>query len=95
MHCASSEPARNRTASSTRSCCATSGPRTTTCAAAAWRGDAGVLVEIVKVDGIFAMTDDVVDYEFTLAKNLGARAISTEIAVPTLSVLASSPTSTR
>ena len=44
--------------------------------------DAGVLVEIVKVDGIFAMTDDVVDYEFTLAKNLGARAISTEIAVP-------------
>jgi sugar phosphate isomerase/epimerase len=44
--------------------------------------DAGVLVEIVKVDGIFAMTDDVVDYEFALAKNLGARAISTEIAVP-------------
>jgi len=44
--------------------------------------DAGVLVEIVKVDGIFAMSDDVVDYEFALAKNLGARAISTEIAVP-------------
>jgi len=44
--------------------------------------DAGVLVEIVKVDGIFAMPDEVVDYEFTLAKNLGARAISTEIAVP-------------
>jgi len=44
--------------------------------------DAGVFVEIVKVDGIFAMTDDVVDYEFALAKNLGARAISTEIAVP-------------
>ena len=44
--------------------------------------DAGVFVEIVKVDGIFAMTDDVMDYEFALAKNLGARAISTEIAVP-------------
>ncbi len=44
--------------------------------------DAGVFVEIVKVDGIFAMTDEVVDYEFALAKSLGARAISTEIAVP-------------
>jgi len=44
--------------------------------------DAGVLVEIVKVDGIFGMPDDVVDYAFALAKNLGARAISTEIAVP-------------
>ncbi len=44
--------------------------------------DAGVLVEIVKVDGIFGMPDDVVDYEFSLAKNLAARAISTEISVP-------------
>jgi sugar phosphate isomerase/epimerase len=43
---------------------------------------AGVFIEIVKVDGIFAMADDVVDYQFTLAKTLGARAISTEIAVP-------------
>jgi len=42
--------------------------------------DAGVLIEIVKVDGIFNMTDDVLDYQFQLAKNLGARAISTEIA---------------
>ncbi len=42
--------------------------------------DAGVLIEIVKVDGILTMPDAVVDYEFTLAKNLGARAISTEIA---------------
>jgi sugar phosphate isomerase/epimerase len=41
--------------------------------------DAGILVEIVKVDGIFDMTDDVIDYEFTLAKALGARALSTEI----------------
>ena len=42
--------------------------------------DAGVLIEIVKVDGIFAYSDDALDYVFTLAKALGARAISTEIA---------------
>ena len=42
--------------------------------------EAGILIEIVKVDGIFEMTDEVVDYEFRLAKTLGARAISTEIA---------------
>lgn len=42
--------------------------------------DAGILIEIVKVDGIFTMPDAIVDYEFNLAKNLGARAISTEIA---------------
>ena len=41
--------------------------------------DAGILVEIVKVDGIFDMADEVIDYEFRLAKGLGARAISTEI----------------
>ena len=40
---------------------------------------AGVLIEIVKVDGIFKMSDDEVDYAFTLAKALGGRAISTEI----------------
>jgi sugar phosphate isomerase/epimerase len=40
---------------------------------------AGVLIEIVKVDGIFKMTDDELDYCFTLAKTLGGRAISTEI----------------
>ena len=41
--------------------------------------DAGVLIEIVKVDGIFKMSEDEVDYAFTLAKTLGARALSTEI----------------
>jgi sugar phosphate isomerase/epimerase len=41
--------------------------------------DAGVAIDIVKVDGIFGFTDDVLDYAFELAKNLGARAISTEI----------------
>ena len=40
---------------------------------------AGVLIEIVKVDGIFKMTDDELDYAFALAKALGGRAISTEI----------------
>jgi sugar phosphate isomerase/epimerase len=41
--------------------------------------DAGVAVEIVKIDGIFGFTDDVLDYTFGLAKTLGARALSTEI----------------
>ena len=40
---------------------------------------AGVLIEIVKVDGIFKMSDDELDYAFTMAKALGGRAISTEI----------------
>ncbi len=40
---------------------------------------AGVLIEIVKVDGIFKMSDDELDYAFALAKALGGRAISTEI----------------
>ena len=40
---------------------------------------AGVLIEIVKVDGLFKMTDDELDYAFTLAKALGGRAISSEI----------------
>ena len=41
---------------------------------------AGVLIEIVKVDGIFKMADDELDHVFALAKALGGRAISTEIA---------------
>ncbi len=40
---------------------------------------AGVLIQIVKVDRIFSMTDDELDYVFTLARTLGGRAISTEI----------------
>jgi sugar phosphate isomerase/epimerase len=44
--------------------------------------DAGVAIDIVKYDGIFNYDDDVVDYAFELAKNLGARAISCEIDVP-------------
>ena len=49
-------------------------------AAARKFNDAGVLIEIVKFDGIFDWADETVDYAFQLAKNLGARAISTEIA---------------
>lgn len=41
--------------------------------------DAGVKIEIVKVDGIFKMSDGVLDYVFNMAKALGARALSTEI----------------
>ena len=41
--------------------------------------DAGVLIEIVKFDGIDAMPDDVVDTCFVMAKTLGAKALSCEI----------------
>ena len=41
--------------------------------------DAGVLIDIVKYDGIYTMPDAEVDYCFTLARTLGARAISCEI----------------
>lgn len=40
---------------------------------------AGVLIEIVKVDGLFKMSGDELDYAFALAKALGGRAISSEI----------------
>ena len=42
--------------------------------------DAGVKIEIVKVDGIFKTADAELDYIFGLGKALGARALSTEIA---------------
>jgi sugar phosphate isomerase/epimerase len=41
--------------------------------------DAGVLIDIVKYDGIYNMSDEEIDYCFTLARTLGARAISCEI----------------
>ena len=41
--------------------------------------DAGVRIEIVKFDGIYNMSDDVLEYAFTLAKTVGARALSCEI----------------
>ena len=39
----------------------------------------GILIQIVKVDHIDSMSDDVVDYAFTVAKTLGAHALSCEI----------------
>ena len=44
--------------------------------------DAGIVIEIMKVDDIYARTDDELDYFFRLAKTLGARAISCEISDP-------------
>ena len=41
--------------------------------------DAGVLIEIVKFDNIYAMTDGELDFAFALAKTLGAHAVSCEI----------------
>ena len=41
--------------------------------------DAGVMIEIVKFDGIYDMSDAEVDYCFNLARALGAKAISCEI----------------
>lgn len=43
--------------------------------------DAGVLIEIVKWDGITTMSDDEIDYAFQVSKALGAKALSTEISV--------------
>ncbi len=43
--------------------------------------DAGVNIEIVKFDAIYARPDDELDYCFELAKALGAQAISCEISV--------------
>jgi sugar phosphate isomerase/epimerase len=43
--------------------------------------DAGVKIEIVKFDAIYARSDDELDYCFELAKALGATAISCEISV--------------
>jgi len=44
--------------------------------------EAGVHIEIVKFDAIYARADDEIDYCFALAKALGARAISCEISLP-------------
>jgi sugar phosphate isomerase/epimerase len=41
--------------------------------------DAGVKIEIVKIDNLFKAADEELDYLFGLAKALGGRAISTEI----------------
>ena len=43
--------------------------------------DAGILIEIVKWDGIFGFSDDELDYVFQVSKALGARALSSEISI--------------
>jgi sugar phosphate isomerase/epimerase len=41
--------------------------------------DAGILVEIVKWDGLNAMSDDELDYCFQVSKAVGAKALSAEL----------------
>jgi sugar phosphate isomerase/epimerase len=43
--------------------------------------DAGVLIQVVKWDGIFDFSDDELDYAFQVSRALGASALSTEITV--------------
>jgi sugar phosphate isomerase/epimerase len=43
--------------------------------------DAGILIEIVKWDGIFNFSDEELDYAFQVSKALGARALSSEISI--------------
>ncbi len=40
--------------------------------------DAGILIQVVKIDNFNSFSDAVTDYFFNVAKNLGARALSTE-----------------
>jgi sugar phosphate isomerase/epimerase len=44
--------------------------------------DAGVKIEIVKIDGLYGLSDPELDYFFQMARDLGARAISAEISTP-------------
>lgn len=44
--------------------------------------DGGVAINIVKFDGISDLGDDELDYAFTLARTLGARAVSGEFSIP-------------
>jgi sugar phosphate isomerase/epimerase len=41
--------------------------------------DAGIRIRVLKVDNIDTFADDVVDYSFTVARLLGAEALSTEV----------------
>jgi sugar phosphate isomerase/epimerase len=47
--------------------------------------DAGVRIEIVKVDGLFNLSDEELDYFFQMTRDLGARAMSSEISTPVAS----------
>lgn len=41
--------------------------------------DAGVLIDVVKVDGLYGLSDEELDYFFQMARDLGARALSAEL----------------
>jgi sugar phosphate isomerase/epimerase len=41
--------------------------------------DAGVVVDVLKVDDLYTVSDEELDYFFTMARDLGARAISAEL----------------
>src|SRR3954468_15094948 len=43
--------------------------------------DAGIAIDVVKYDGIYAFSDPELDYAFMLARAVGARAISCELEV--------------
>ena len=47
--------------------------------------DAGVKIEIVKVDGLFNLSDEELDYFFQMTRDLGATAMSSEISTPVAS----------
>jgi sugar phosphate isomerase/epimerase len=50
--------------------------------------DAGVAIDIVKFDGLCDLPEDELDYAFTLAKTLGARAVSGELSMPGVKLVA-------
>lgn len=41
--------------------------------------NAGVLVEILKVDGLYSISDEEIDFFFQMARDIGARAVSAEL----------------
>jgi sugar phosphate isomerase/epimerase len=43
--------------------------------------DGGVLIDVVKWDGLFGFSDEELDYAFQVSKALGARALSSEISI--------------
>jgi hypothetical protein len=44
--------------------------------------DSGVMIQIVKFDGLETQSDEEIDYSFNLAKSLGGDALSCEISLP-------------
>ncbi|ODS54875.1 MAG: hypothetical protein ABS36_10480 [Acidobacteria bacterium SCN 69-37] len=44
--------------------------------------NAGVVIEVLKVDGLYTISDEELDYFFQMARDLGARAVSAELPDP-------------